>query len=418
MSSPSPAAPGNPVTPPRADGRRWCVAILLGYVLILSAACFWFGKSRVLTAAGAPQMSEHFADLSLFAAARHALEQGGDPYLKNTYDPWGRPFNYPRIWLTFMRFPMSWVPAVGAVLILALLGGTVWWLGRLSTSQGLLAGAALCSPPLVLAMERGNCDLVIYLIALLALAALHRGWRAGAWLAVFLAFALKLFPAAGFVIFLREGWRRGWPWIVAGVAATAGYVALQQHEIRTVLHHTPVDLLMSYGSTHWTKVAEHWAATSSGKRYAFHHLEAHSMLWAALLFLGALRAGWAKRSAADTGGAVRHLDAFRLGACLYALTFIAGSSYAYRLVFLLLCLPWLWQKTGANDGFARMRLAALALLFGVLWINSYWLFPLSLGSELCSWALLGVLGWLLGASTPAWSHDAGGKQSGQPMLLR
>lgn len=398
-------APANPVILPNADGRRWCVAVLLGYLLILLVAALWLGKPRVLTAAGAPQMSEHFADLSLFAAASQALEQGGDPYLHNAYDPWGRPFNYPRIWLTFMRFPMSWVPVVGAGLIVALLGCTLWWLGRLSPSQGLLAGAALCSPPLVLAMERGNCDLIIFLLALLALAALQRDWRAGAWLAVFFAFTLKLYPAAGLVVFLREGWRRGWPWIAAGVAATAVYAVLQQHEIRTVLHHTPVDLMMSYGSTHWTKVAEHWAATSIGKRYAFHHLEAHSMIWAALLFLGALRAGWTKRASGSAAAADRHLDAFRLGACLYALTFIAGSSYAYRLVFLLLCLPWLWQKAAAQNSLARMRLAALALLFGVLWINSYWWFPLSVASELCSWALLGALGWLLGATTPAWSRE-------------
>lgn len=390
----------------QSDGRLWCVALVLGYASLLAFASLGLGKTKVLSAAGAIQMSEHFADLSLFAAASHELAMGGDPYLK-TPDAWGRAFNYPRLWLVFMCFPMSWVPVVGIGLILTFLGCTLWWLGPLTRSQGILAAAALCSPPLVLAMERGNCDLIIFLLLLLALAALHRGWRAGALLTVFLAFALKLYPAAGYVVFLREGWRRGWMWLAGGIIATTGYAAVRLHEIQLVLKNTPGDLLMSYGSVHWTKVATHWNETGGGRRYAFQHLETLSVLCAGLLFLGALRAGWSKRQHREPCAPDRHLDAFRMGSCLYAITFIAGSSYAYRLVFLLLCMPWLWSNQTINRGTKRVRVVALALIFGIFWINPYWWFPLSLFAEFCGWALLIATGWLLGATLPQWTSREG-----------
>jgi hypothetical protein len=377
------------------------LAVIAGYVLLLFLAAGIAGKSKVLSAAGAVQMSEHFADLSLFAAARQELDRGGDPYLNNPDDPWGRPFNYPKLWLSFMRFPPGWVPAMGFGLIIVWLAGTAAWCGRFTTKQGLLGGALVCSPPMVLAMERGNCDLIVFLLALLALAALHRGLRLSAWATVFLAFVLKLYPVAGFVIFLRQGWRTAWAWAVLSGAAVGCYIVLQRREISTVLHHTPADALMSFGATHWTKVANQSVLELTGKHYAFHHLDLHSMLWAALIFGASLWAGYKRRDGRDDGsGSDRFLDSFRFGACTYALTFIAGTSYVYRLVFLLLCVPWLWRKESPAGHNRRMRGLALTLIFGLLWINPYWWSPLALGSELSAWALLGVSGWLLGSTLP------------------
>jgi hypothetical protein len=98
------------------------------------------------------------------------------------------------------------------------------------------------------------------------------------------------------------------------------------------------------------------------------------------------------------------LDGFRLGACIYALTFIAGTNYFYRLVFLLLCLPWLWKSDSAGTRIGKMRWLGLTLIFSVLWINPYWWPPLALGSEASAWGLLCVTGWLLGATLPKWER--------------
>jgi hypothetical protein len=299
---------------------------------------------------------------------------------------------------------MSWVPAVGCGLIFAWLVATGWWWGSLTKAQGLLAGAAICSPPVVLAMERGNCDQIVFLLAILALTALHRGFRIAAWAMIFFAFALKLFPAAGFVVFLRLGWRKASAWLAITAVLMTGYLFYKHDEMRTVLYNTPGDFLMSYGATHWTKLADHWVPALTGERYAFHHLEGQSSLWAALLFLGALWKGHSRRDRETEAGPDRYLDGFRLGACIYALTFIAGTNYFYRLVFLLLCLPWLWKSDSAGTRIGKMRWLGLTLIFSVLWINPYWWPPLALGSEASAWGLLCVTGWLLGATLPKWER--------------
>jgi Glycosyltransferase family 87 len=388
------------------DGRWWAAAMIAAYILMLVLASNLIGKPRALSLAGALQMSEHFADLSLFAAARQELDRGGNPYLKNPDDPWGRMFNYPKLWLEFMRFPRSCVPAVGFGLILAFLLGIGCWWGRLSPRQGLLAGAALCSPPLVLAMERGNSDLIVLLLLIASLAAFHREARVGAWLGVFLAFVLKLYPVAMIVIFLRLGWRRAALCLAFTGVVVASYLVWRQDEIRTVLHHTPADVLMSYGSTHWPKLAEHWALAATGHHYSFRQFETHSMLWAGALFLGSVWGGWSRRKTAPHLAEGYALDGFRAGASIYALTFIAGSSYVYREVFLVLCLPWLWQSAPAVPAHETARKLTLGLLFAALWLNQYWWIPLMAASDLASWGLLAALGRLLGATLPPGKNAA------------
>ncbi|MEY4489942.1 MAG: hypothetical protein RIQ79_2450 [Verrucomicrobiota bacterium] len=403
------AEPGNGL-----DGRWFGAALIAVYVIILVIASGSLGKTRVLSAAGAIQMSEHFADLTLFSAARHELDLGGDPYLTTAYDPWGRPYNYPMLWLTFMRFPVNWIPAVGGALIIAWLTGIGWWWGRLTVKQGLLAGLAVCSPPLVLAMERGNCDLIIFLLILLALAMLQQGWSLASWLVIFFTFMLKLYPVAGFVVLLRLSWRRSGLCLAATLLTVTGYIGWKKSEILTVLHHTPTDIMMTYGATHWAKVAGRLATEFTGKRYPFQYLEAQSMLWAALVFILSMWLGWSRRKMEKRFVADRYLDGFRIGACIYALTFIVGSNYVYRQMFLLLCLPWLWRKTADSHASKLIYQITLALIFAVLWINPFWWFPLSVLSELSSWSLLGTLGWLLGAGLELQTINRDSTTSAEP----
>jgi hypothetical protein len=48
--------------------------------------------------------------------------------------------------------------------------------------------------------------------------------------------------------------------------------------------------------------------------------------------------------------------------------FALGSSYAYKLVFALWLLPWLWRRTVAGPE-QTWRRATLALLLAVLWLE-------------------------------------------------
>jgi hypothetical protein len=65
--------------------------------------------------------------------------------------------------------------------------------------------------------------------------------------------------------------------------------------------------------------------------------------------------------------------AFLFGAGIYCGTFLLGTNYIYRLMFLLLCVPQLldWQihKYGGDKVVGIAELGLLVTVLGVLWIN-------------------------------------------------
>ncbi|MDX2187026.1 MAG: hypothetical protein SFV32_08840 [Opitutaceae bacterium] len=344
---------------------------------------------------GVLPLNKHFADLYVFPSALHELQKGGDPYLSNPTDPWGRPYNYPSTWLTFMRFPARSIPVLGIALGLSWLAGLLATWGRLSLAQGLIGGAMICSPPVVLALERANTDLVIGILLMASLALLKRQMTVSTWLVVAAAFVLKLYPGAAFSAFLRMGWKRGVPYIAAAAILVSSVVAWRLQELRMIAQNTPSGMVMSFGSTTWIKATQRLQRNRDILRDA----EMPSRLLALALALGTAAAGfyWRKAHVGDQEG----LDGFRISASIFLLTFILGGSYLYRLIFLLFSLPWLWQPAARPEStFPIIRRVALGALFGLAWLNPFWWFPIIFARELCAWTLLLALSWLLGATLP------------------
>jgi hypothetical protein len=90
---------------------------------------------------------------------------------------------------------------------------------------------------------------------------------------------------------------------------------------------------------------------------------------------------------------------FLIGSSIYVLTFLLGTNYAYRLVFLLLCVPQLVEWANDRGESGLIRWSALTLICGVLAVC--WLQPdydLSLWgviNEIASWLLFGGFGVVL-----------------------
>ncbi|HVW19954.1 MAG TPA: hypothetical protein VHC86_01960 [Opitutaceae bacterium] len=379
----------------RTDGRWIAVAILLAYAAALALAARGLGPDRVSNAAGIPPMGAHFSDLYPFPAARAELARGGDPYTSNPFDPWGRVLNCPRLWLQFMRFSWGAIPAVGAAMGAAWLAALLAVLGPLSRRQGILAGVLLASAPVVLALERANTDLIIFLLAAGGLAALRRDRPAAAGGLLLAASLLKFYPIAAFAAFLVRGWRRALPWIAGAGLLLAAWVLAQVSDVRTIAHNTPAGgAALSYGAGVVLNAADllHYGRTGQWADFSRH---ARALDAAAGLLGAALAAlGWRRGGA---GGAGREL--FQAGAGVYLLTFLLGSNFVYREIFLLLCLPRLWGA-GADAGLRRAALACLAVS---LLLHPMWgLTPaLTLLRQAANWALFGLLAWLGGAAANA-----------------
>jgi hypothetical protein len=411
------------------DGRWLAAAVVTVYALVFSLAASTWGIEPALSAAGVSSVGAPFSDLYVFSAAATEFSHGGNPYVSNPSDPWRRTYNYPRVWLLFMRFPFGAVPWLGFAIGAAWLAVLAAYWGRLTPGQGLMAGALVCSPSVLLALERCNSDLLIFILITAALGCLQRGWRGPAWLFLFVSAVLKLYPIAAFSAFFCLGGRQARAWLVGAVVAFGLWAGLHVGEFQAIAHNTPTGgPAVSYGSAVVFSIAEKLHGDRTGEwgaylGYAWLGGVAAALLTAGMFWVG-LRRHWANpdlslrmypESARTGGPPVPTFDlalaGFHTGAFIYLATFILGSNFAYRHIFLLLCLPWLWRKE-AHFPFPRVKAAATLALVLCLWANPMWWIPLIAVREVAGWSLLAMLACLTGATWPSERSE----DSGQPVI--
>ncbi|MEO6876776.1 MAG: glycosyltransferase family 87 protein [Opitutaceae bacterium] len=399
-----PASP-NAADHPRAwslrDG-RW---IILGPLLVQLTLFFQFSPGlnyvQVAHRWGVLTLRPPFSDLSFIAGAGATLRAGGNPYVVNAFDPLGRAYNYPPLWLY-----LSWHTTVspGMILILAVamglfgLGAFVWYLGPVDWRRGLLLGALACSPPVVLAVQRANADILMLGLVALALVWLRQGRRVAAYACLVLATWLKLYPVFTLVVLLREPWnrlRRVGPIVVlAGGLCFAVYAG----DLGYIFANTPVGGLHSYGA----RVLAFWGnffLPSYGWNVNPVLLGRVCSLAAVTLALVACRIGYEKKLPLDSS-LDSELDGFRVGAAVYVSTFLLSVSFDYRLLFLLLVFPLLFSLSTRRTPSCGWALAGLILIFGVMWPNGLFWKPLILVKEASSWALFFTLTVLLVRTLP------------------
>jgi hypothetical protein len=384
------------------DGRWVAVGLLLAYYAVLGLA----GPGTELVArwrlAGVYAHPAPFVDLQVFPAAHATVAGGGALYGPSVTDPMQRPYNYPRVWLTFMRFPAdeTWFRALGCLLAVTAIGVVLAFWGRLSIGEGLWGGLLLCSPAFQLGIERGNTDLAMLVLvgAGLWLAGEDRCERLAASL-WWVAAVLKLFPILALGAWF-EGSVRAWlrrVWLPLGLFAA--YLALTWRDLSPVLHNTGGGWVQSYGSevlaATWRQVQSFYGPGQPGELPfggVGRWVAAAGVAW--MLLRGWLTNSPASAPAPAVSAAERRaLLGFRAGTLVYVATFLAGSSFDYRQCFLLLVLPqlWAWRRSGRR--LAAVALGAMFLSFGAPYLLAGW--PGFFLNETGSWLLLFVLAALL-----------------------
>jgi len=359
------AGPGNP--PARAW--RWlpvAVTLLLWTALAINASDrnlseyvkVWFDWI----------MWPPFNDLQVLWNGIAAHAGGVDPLLSNEM-----PYNYPRIWLMTARVELHQVPLVPAALGLeaAFLIFSLWILRARTRREAIIVALLLVSPAVLLVLERGNTELVVFMLVFGSLAwaprpdAPVRGTVAA--VAMLVAGMLKLYPAitlAGGAVFSR-GARRGL--FVAALAGFALYGVTHVPELRLVSQKSLRDYHASYGSNvlatgfrnHFFE--ETWSPDSL-RRFDRVAPAVGLGFYLALLFV-ASRRGWRKHAAfAAVECDDRTLAWFWSGALIYCGSFALGNSFVYRLIFLLPCLPFI-RAAENTPSTRRWAIATFAAVF-------------------------------------------------------
>jgi hypothetical protein len=335
-------------------------------------------------------------------------------------------FNIPPtwLWLGFLGLEgtnslrLSLVSIGAAVTVMLLLfGGRSW-------SHGVVALGAMISPSVMMGVERGNLDLLI--LALVGSAALiyeerKAGRACGAFVFLCLGVALKLFPM--FCVSLAARFSRQTFIFACAIAAfSLIYLDMIMKYVLLIRRNVPTTFILSYGykaiflgvdhilseaGLSPIGLADTWVPASTA---------AVVLICAAAVAINSIRQGYefcsVDMSAAGT--------AFLFGAGIYCGTYMLGTNFIYRLMFLLLCLPQLqdWQirRCEGDNSVGSAELYLFCTVFGVLWLNGNasghsiflllpqllnWLLFLSMGAVLISNFLSGSAGSALVHRRPA-----------------
>ena len=384
------------------DGRILVIAALAVYLTVVAGVrALW--DVDLWPWLGVDTGPSTFFDARNVMAALECRRLDFDPLVENPCDPWGRPIVYPRIWLLlrFLGLDQSDTTLFAVVAILIFVGAYLWVLGRLTLGEGTLAALAVCSPAVMLAMERANMDLVVFALLVAAIAVWGRpGYsRTVASPALVLLAALaKIYPVFGLAGFLASRERRPMLSALGCGAILLVWAAVTRDDLRALAATAPQGEYYAYGArilisrTFRVIVPGGWEGGQATT-------QALAALPIVLLGIGSWFLVRRRILVVDHDFGTRTL-AFHIGALIYLGTFQIGNNFDYRLVFLLLTLPQLFYWSTSDD--ARNRLGAVALVSVVvlLWVGSLSRF-VAATDELFSWATALLLFALMAASFPS-----------------
>jgi hypothetical protein len=312
-----------------------------------------------------------FLDIHAVLSAAQCRRLGIDVYLTNPCDALGRVHAYSPLWLVITpRFldTTSTIP-VGLVLDLMFIFSLPIVLRPNSWAEMLIFALVVLSPMTVYALERANCDLVIFLLIVggCALGQARWPWRLGAFALYLFAGLLKYYPLALLALLARERRRDALIGAAIAISIVLGLAGIDYAELAKALRNIPV---LSYFS-------DSFSARNLPFGLATILFSPRLRGVAGLLLLAFL----AVIAAARTLRTVRLLDhtapdpdrfegqCLLVGATLTLACFWAGQNVAYRGIFFVLVMPGLLGlRRLSNDELVRRFLTRMiaAVLF-VVW---------------------------------------------------
>jgi hypothetical protein len=330
-----------------------------------------------------------FVDWEYVPSAIRCWLEGADVYNDNTCftvfpDP--QPFPYSPLLLraTFLAAGEHWINVTMlAVCVLFFLSIATLPPPR-SWRDLFIALFATFSSATFLVAERGNADLILFLmiVAAVSLRSLPLAFRLGGYGLIILAGLVKFYPFVALILVLRER-----PLVIAAVAtismaALAALLLVYRHELGLMAANLPSPsyFTLQFGSANLPsgigltvgKVMEKLGYADEGAARAIAVVVSRAIL--PILVVSAIIAAFVIARRCDLRGVEaelpgRELDFLIAGAVLICGCFFGGQSVIYRGIYFLLALPGLAQLSRQIPTPSGRRLfdsAGIAIVF-VLW---------------------------------------------------
>ena len=387
--------------------------LIIGLIIFISFKVY--GYENTWKFWNVPTIMPPFADMRLIPGSVATFQAGLDPTIKNPGDPYGRIFNYPRIWYLLFYTDLAqedviWLGIVFFALFYIGLLSFSGKLDRLGTSIMLLI---TFSPAAMLLYERGNVDLLMFFICAMAIVVLDYSTFAAAGI-VLLGALLKIFPIFALVIFLYKEGKKFWRNVLFVVISFGIYSWITFSNIQASWNLTMRGKTISYGvNILFTRFHEEILKTLNQILPA---LDGNQVLEVFPYFLGltvlvfAIMKSLVERPILSVRNR-RNLIAFQMGAFIYIGTFLLGNNWDYRLTFLLFTIPqladWMYTERGKYRFLVFLTISLIVISCWHLVLNNVF-FTAEAGiiiDEIANWALFAFLAYFSFSSLPIWVKE-------------
>lgn len=344
------------------DGRWLLLTLLLMYFSVLVVAELFFGAYDKIWKLFGVNSVRSFIDLKVLLCGIEEYLDGHNPYMwiKCTY-------NYPLLWCLFAYIPYfstTYFIQMGIFLLILFFSSILFFFGKITFRVALIYGGLLLSPSVMLAVERGNCDIIIFLFLLSSLVFLSKNFHRAYYLLLFFSSFLKLFPIFGFISLLEVvKSKKKLFWIIfVTVVIFICYLLLIQKQLIAIYEIHPKMYFLSYGL--FTLPIYIFKTTSL---FDLKTLKVIASIFLVIVvsFLVTFRKKTSKNKELYKAEAF-FFNSYLMGSSIFVGTFILGNNYDYRLIFLVFTFPQLIHWVHIPD-LRKYSLFHFFLLLLVLW---------------------------------------------------
>ncbi|MGJ8638927.1 MAG: hypothetical protein ACSHYA_06000 [Opitutaceae bacterium] len=283
-----------------------------------------------------------FLDMRGRLAAMEGFKYGLDIYNKpNPFDPYGRISTKPSypLHLSKLGFNLDHAIPLGVLTVLTFFALTVISIKPENWIQTLYGIVLICSPPVLLGIERANDDLVLYCLLWpipWLLSSKHKtfGLLASTVLIILIT-PVKYYPFALFVLLLYKplSIKTTSLLFLAGLLAVGGYTLYTLEEFLFLRSRMPNPAsIYSFGSKHIFEFLHISKPLAAFLRIGL--LTAIISICLYLVFKG--------KKAATPQDPIKERF-FLWGSTMFAFCFILIGNWDYRVIFCLPCIPYLWS---------------------------------------------------------------------------
>ena len=359
----------------RKDFRIIPFGIVLVYIFILFFSEFHLGSYAVIGSYFRIHPIPYFVDLKILLCGIDAIREGADPYTVICYQ--GSPFfNYPYIWGFLSFFPFittSNLIYIGLGLALILFSVLYFYIGKINFFGAIVYTFLFVSPAIMLGVERGNCDLIIFILLLIPI--FNKNNIVLFSFIVLITSFLKLFPIGSIFCILNNVNNRVkkslWSF-VSVILIFLMYLILMKENIIMVSQKTPRPYGgVSFGIGEIPSMFINYFKNYPSLKVFIFIIFIVLFLFTFIIFYHIVQKK-IKTPLVDSGSkGISYL----IGSGIFITTYLIGYNWEYRLIFLLFTIPQILCWIGENKFIAK-NLLILSIL--IVW-QSYTVSLLSIG---------------------------------------